>query len=362
MNELDDVSGAKNGLRELALFAGAGGGILGGKLLGWRTVCAVEIDEYARGVIRARQLDGLLPLFPVFEDINHVLFDSSARVMFDSRYYDRQTEEGLSESEGALRVGDVHFRGSVFLRKDTAVDVGVVEGSRCKNETSKKIRGGKSLLQGRKNGKRQGAEHFGVRHQEGVDDPNAVLRAVWMPWTIQGWKEFDSSAPPRLQRPASGNVAMPEMPPRVAQIIQGGREKVINGEPDRIAFIGDVDVVSGGFPCVDISCAGRGAGITGPSSGLWKQMARIVGEVRPRYVFVENSPMLVRRGLGAVLGDLSEMGYDARWGIVGAHHAGAPHKRDRIWILADAANNWDGWWKQQQEGGKSSRHVADTIS
>jgi DNA (cytosine-5)-methyltransferase 1 len=67
-------------------------------------------------------------------------------------------------------------------------------------------------------------------------------------------------------------------------------------------------------------------------------MGRVIGEIRPRYVFVENSPMLVVRGLGTVLGDLSEMGYDAVWGIVGAHHAGAPHKRDRIWILAELAD------------------------
>jgi len=66
------------------------------------------------------------------------------------------------------------------------------------------------------------------------------------------------------------------------------------------------------------------------------EMARIISEVRPRFVFVENSPMLTSRGLGDVLGDLSDMGYDAQWGVVGAHHAGAPHKRDRIWILAYA--------------------------
>jgi DNA (cytosine-5)-methyltransferase 1 len=67
---------------------------------------------------------------------------------------------------------------------------------------------------------------------------------------------------------------------------------------------------------------------------MWKHMARVIGEVRPRYAFVENSPMLVGRGLSTVLADLAEMGYDAKWGIVGAHHVSAPHRRDRIWILA----------------------------
>ena len=165
----------KEQLNELALFAGAGGGILGGKLLGWRTVCAVEWDAYARDVLVARQNDGCLEAFPIWDDV--------------------QTFDGH-------------------------------------------------------------------------------------PWR------------------------------------------------------GIVDVVSGGFPCQDISCAGKGAGIEGERSSMWKHMARIIGEVRPRYAFVENSPMLVGRGLSTVLADLAEMGYDAKWGIVGAHHVAAPHKRDRIWILA----------------------------
>jgi DNA (cytosine-5)-methyltransferase 1 len=164
-------------MNELALFAGAGGGILGGKLLGWTTVCAVERDAYAASVLARRQDDGLLSPFPIWSDV----------CSFD---------------------------------------------------------GG--------------------------------------PWR------------------------------------------------------GIVDVVSGGFPCQDISAAGKGAGIEGARSGLWSQFARIIGEVGPRYVFVENSPMLVSRGLGVVLGDLAALGYDARWCVLGAVHAGAPHKRERIWIVAHA--------------------------
>jgi DNA (cytosine-5)-methyltransferase 1 len=166
-------------MNELALFAGAGGGILGGHLLGWRTVCAVEYEPYAASVLVTRQNDGILPPFPVWDDV----------------------------------------------------------------------------------------------------------------------RTFD-------------------------------------GKPWR----GIVDVVSGGFPCQDISVAGKGAGIAGERSGLWSEMARIVGEVRPRYVFIENSPMLRTRGLSTVLKDLAEMGYNAEWGVLGAHHAGAPHKRDRMWILATNAN------------------------
>ena len=164
-------------MNELALFGGAGGGILAGKLLGWRCVCAVERDAYAAAVLAQRQTDGCLEAFPIWSDVE----------TFDGR-----------------------------------------------------------------------------------------------PWR------------------------------------------------------GIVDVVSGGFPCTDISCAGKGAGIEGEHSGLWREMARIVGEVRPRYVFVENSPMLVGRGLARVLGDLAALGYDAKWCVLGAVDAGAPHKRDRIWIVAHA--------------------------
>ena len=162
-------------MNELALFAGAGGGILGGHLLGWRTICAVEWEPYPASVLCARQNDGLLPPFPIWDDV--------------------QTFDGH-------------------------------------------------------------------------------------PWR------------------------------------------------------GIVDVVSGGFPCQDISAAGKGAGIDGERSGMWGEMARIIREVRPRFVFVENSPMLTSRGLGRVLADLAAMGFDARWGVLGAADVGANHQRDRIWIVA----------------------------
>lgn len=104
-----------------------------------------------------------------------------------------------------------------------------------------------------------------------------------------------------------------------------------DGKPWR----GIAQVICGGFPCQDISAANPNAtGIDGARSGLWKQMARVVGEVRPDYIFVENSPMLISRGLGTVLGDISEMGYDAEWGVLGASDIGGQHQRKRIWILA----------------------------
>lgn len=167
-------------MNELALFAGAGGGILGGHLLGWRTVCAVERDAYAAQVLAQRQNDGILKPFPIWSDV-------------------------------------------------------------CS----------------------------------------------------------------------------------------------FNGKP----WHGIVDVISGGFPCQDISAAGKGKGIEGEKSGLWKHMARVISEVRPQFVLVENSPLLVRRGLAVVIGDLAEMGYDAQWCRISALDAGAPHERDRIWVVAKDMDN-----------------------
>jgi len=183
-------------MNELALFAGGGGGILGGKLLGWNTVCAVEINTYAREVLLARQKDGMLPQFPIWDDI--------------------KTFDGI-------------------------------------------------------------------------------------PWK------------------------------------------------------GSIDVVSGGFPCQDISCAGKGGGLTGEHSGLWAEMSRIISEVQPLCVWVENSPMLIIRGIDRVLGDLASLGYDARWGIVSAENAGALHKRERCWILGYPScfrGLWGEWERSvsQEEG------------
>jgi DNA (cytosine-5)-methyltransferase 1 len=95
-----------------------------------------------------------------------------------------------------------------------------------------------------------------------------------------------------------------------------------------------VDVICGGFPCQDISTAGRGAGIGGERSGLWKEYARLIGELRPIYLVVENVAALLGRGLGDVLGDLAEIGFDAEWHCIPAAAIGAPHRRDRIWIVA----------------------------
>ena len=191
-------------MNELALFAGAGGGILGGKLLGWRTVCAVEWEPYPASVLCARQNDGLLPPFPIWDDV--------------------QTFDGK-------------------------------------------------------------------------------------PWR------------------------------------------------------GIVDVVSGGFPCQDISVAGNGDGLDGERSGMWREMARIIGEVRPRYAFVENSPMLVTRGLERVLADLTAMGYDSRWGVISAADIGANHRRERIWIVANSNSDKQyGWPKPQQPHDFSGEALHDEPS
>lgn len=97
-----------------------------------------------------------------------------------------------------------------------------------------------------------------------------------------------------------------------------------------------VDLIVGGFPCQDISNAGKRAGLEGERSGLWREYARIVAEVRPRLVFIENVAALRSRGLDRVLGDLAALGFDAEWDCFRAADVGAPHRRERIFILAHA--------------------------
>jgi DNA (cytosine-5)-methyltransferase 1 len=99
-----------------------------------------------------------------------------------------------------------------------------------------------------------------------------------------------------------------------------------------------VDAICGGFPCQDISTAGKGAGLDGERSGLWREYARLVGDLRPRFAIVENVGALRGRGLATVLGDLAALRYDAEWHAIPAAAVGAHHLRDRVWIIATAAN------------------------
>lgn len=112
------------------------------------------------------------------------------------------------------------------------------------------------------------------------------------------------------------------------------------------------DVICGGFPCQDISNAGEREGITGARSGLWFEFARIIRDLRPRFVVVENVSALLARGMGTVLGELAALGYDAEWECIPATAVGAPHHRDRVWIVAypQCPERWPG---------QPGRNVAD---
>lgn len=100
-----------------------------------------------------------------------------------------------------------------------------------------------------------------------------------------------------------------------------------------------VDLICGGFPCQDISDAGPRIGIKGARSGLWFEYCRLIENVRPQYVIVENVLALRYRGLGSVLRSLNEIGYDAEWHCIPACAVGAPHRRDRIWVIAYPAGS-----------------------
>lgn len=140
-----------------------------------------------------------------------------------------------------------------------------------------------------------------------------------------------------------------------------------------------VTVLAGGFPCTDISLAGKGAGIkVGTRSGLWFEFARLIGLLRPRVVFLENVAAITRRDGTIVLGDLAALGYDAQWGVVPASAVGAPHQRDRWWCVAyrnsqrqSTGGAWQGWDGLADDGsavgnahcaGRGEQRVAVAIS
>lgn len=101
---------------------------------------------------------------------------------------------------------------------------------------------------------------------------------------------------------------------------------------------GRVDAIVGGFPCQDLSYAGKGAGIEGERSGLWSEINRLVREIQPRFVIVENVAALLGRGMGRVLGDLATCGYDAEWRVFSACEMGLPHSRERVFLVAYPAS------------------------
>ena len=109
---------------------------------------------------------------------------------------------------------------------------------------------------------------------------------------------------------------------------------------ERIApmYRGVADVVSAGFPCQPFSAAGKKLGADDPRN-MWPATIECIRLVQPRFAFLENVPGLISSGyFGTILGDLAESGYDARWRVLSAAELGAPHKRDRLWIVADSTN------------------------
>lgn len=115
---------------------------------------------------------------------------------------------------------------------------------------------------------------------------------------------------------------------------------------DPSEYAGKVDCIHAGFPCQDISVAGKQAGVSeGTRSGLYREVLRIAGIVRPRYLFLENVAAILSNGLGTVLADLAAMGYDSRWICLRASDVGAPHHRDRWWLLADSGSG-----RQREQG------------
>lgn len=139
-------------------------------------------------------------------------------------------------------------------------------------------------------------------------------------------------------------IAVAEVDPYASQVLALRFPDAVNLGDVTKAEYPDADVICAGFPCQDISYAGAGAGLAGARSGLFWEVVRAIGVVRPQYVILENVAALLSRGLDVVLKALAEVGYDAEWHCIPASAVGAPHRRDRIWIIAYPRS-------EQHEGG-----------
>lgn len=155
-----------------------------------------------------------------------------------------------------------------------------------------------------------------------------LLASALLGWELVACCEKLPSQRARLElRMAEGLLPTVPIHPDV-QTLDGGQYK------------GKIDVISGGFPCQDISCANPNPkGIGGARSGLWSEYARIIGESEPKWVFIENAKELRTRGLFRVLEDLAALGYNAAWDIIGGEAVGAPQTRKRMWVVAHSSGH-----------------------
>ena len=129
---------------------------------------------------------------------------------------------------------------------------------------------------------------------------------------------------------------------------------------------GEADVITGGFPCQDVSYAGPRTGVSGARSGLYREVVRAIRLVRPRFTLLENVAALLGNGMGRVLGDVAEDGLDAEWDCVSVGELGAPHGRDRVWIAIADTNQFQwshgrckglGWWLWKPEEVEAARNA-----
>ncbi len=152
------------------------------------------------------------------------------------------------------------------------------------------------------------------------------LAAEWMGWENVFHCEIDKFCQKLLQQRFPG-VAM---------------HKDIK-ETDFKGYAKSIGIISGGFPCQDISVSGRGIGIKGAKSGLWSEYYRAIKEISPKYCVIENSTQLLRKGFETILCNLSEVGYDAEWECISASDFGLPHIRERVWVVAyPTSQRWSG--------------------
>lgn len=292
------------------LFSGIGGFALGLQRAGFTTVQFVEIDKFCQKVLKKHWPD-----VPICEDIKKF------------RGRDNAPRQQIQKSSRSIQGGAINSGNSRPIQNNTASNVEDSQKKGVRFQEQYSLWAEESFLQGNKS-IGQGSEYFRAGYRRREDNPQNCLRTMREIGNLQGWKADDPSASCGLCGTFESGMAMPKMPPPMAQAKHSEGEYCINEE---------IDVLTAGTPCQPASCAGKRRGRE-DDRWLWEETLRVIAEVKPKWCILENVRGLLTLEQGMafeyIILELEAIGYETRTFIIPACALNAPHRRDRVWIVA----------------------------
>jgi len=298
------------------LFSGIGGFAIAAGWAGFRTVCFCEIDPFCQEVLAAR-----FPGVTIFPDVKGL----TGSQIFDTI---RSNEKRIQRNPRDVSGGPLDPSNSELLRSDPPGHVEDHEAARLRISSEGSGRGSQPIPSGDE-GERPGAEPFGNSDSARDCSEKDALRELLGYGNIQGRENEDSGPPCGLREAPGSSLALPEVPPRMAHEEQG--EGRVN-----------VTLLTAGVPCQPASVAGKRRG-TADDRWLWGEAFRIIHEVKPTWAILENVSGLLTLESSMVfdklLSDLEGEGYEVQPVVIPACAVNAPHRRDRVWIIANRTRN-----------------------